>query len=104
MKHDLRKLRQILPLDQLLAKLGHSAIISRKARCPFHEDKNASFSVYPTTFGSFRWKCFAGCGEGDEIDFVKVFFNLPDVKAAIETYAGLAGDYNVPLEAVHMFE
>jgi len=36
------------------------------ACCPFHEDKNASFSVR-----NKKWICFAGCGRGDIFDFVK---------------------------------
>lgn len=30
-------------------------------RCPFHQDRNPSFSV---TFQLGAWKCFAGCGAG----------------------------------------
>ena len=34
--------------------------------CPFHPDKNASFSIYKD---GQHWKCFAGCGSGDAIAF-----------------------------------
>jgi hypothetical protein len=34
--------------------------------CPFHDDREKSFSVHPT--GNY-WRCFAGCGGGSIIDF-----------------------------------
>ena len=37
--------------------------------CPFHTDKNPSFS-YHLTDG--LWKCFKGCGEGDAADYAKL--------------------------------
>lgn len=38
-----------------------------KACCPFHDDKNPSFSV---TRSSGLWNCFAGCGGGSVIDLI----------------------------------
>ena len=35
--------------------------------CPFHDDTNASFAYNRNTL---QWKCFAGCGKGNAIDFV----------------------------------
>lgn len=46
-------------------------------KCPFHAEKTGSMKIYPDGF-----KCF-GCGEaGDQIDFVKKYFNLsfPDAQ------------------------
>jgi hypothetical protein len=37
--------------------------------CPFHDDRNPSFS-YNLTTGLF--KCFSGCGEGDAADYAKL--------------------------------
>lgn len=31
-------------------------------RCPFHDDRQPSFTIYTDTN---RWKCWAGCGQGD---------------------------------------
>ena len=43
---------------------------SYKGLCPFHDDKNPSLSVNPTTN---LWQCF-GCGAGgDVIRFVEMF-------------------------------
>lgn len=42
--------------------------------CPFHENTNTeAFSIYE---GGRRWKCFAGCGEGDAADFVAHALNV----------------------------
>lgn len=38
-------------------------------KCPRHEDKRASLSVFVSKDGSgLRWKCHAGCGAGDAVD------------------------------------
>jgi len=39
---------------------------SLSACCPFHEDHNPSFSVDLSTG---KWVCWAGCGNGDQLDF-----------------------------------
>ena len=45
-------------------------------RCPFHEDRNASFSVRPDEFGVWRWKCFADCGKGTIVDALMLKENI----------------------------
>lgn len=42
----------------------------RAAKCPFHEDNRASFSINIT---EGLWKCHAGCGAGSVIDLVALF-------------------------------
>ena len=37
------------------------------SRCPWHEDEHPSFAFNRQTL---RWKCHAGCGEGDVFDYV----------------------------------
>jgi len=44
-------------------------------RCPFHEDKNPSFSVKEID-GVWRWKCYTGCGSGTIIDAMMKTANL----------------------------
>lgn len=39
-----------------------------QGRCPFHEDRDASFSVC-LDGARGAWKCFAGCGHGDMVSF-----------------------------------
>lgn len=51
-----------------------------QARCPFHEDGNASLSV--NLAGKGGWKCFAGCGAGDLVSFHQRRSGL-DFKAAV---------------------
>src|SRR5271165_2917738 len=39
--------------------------------CPFHDDKNPSFSVFTTETGLQKWNCWA-CGIGGDIfDFIQ---------------------------------
>ena len=39
-------------------------------KCPGHEDRNASLSVFESRDRScLLWKCHAGCGMGDAVDF-----------------------------------
>lgn len=59
-----------LPLPALLERLGLAECAHKTARCPLHEDLSPSFSVFCGAQG-WRWKCHAGCGEGDEIDFLE---------------------------------
>ena len=55
--------------DARLEKLGKpNGSGWAQARCPFHEDREASLSVnLEGTRGG--WKCFAGCGSGDLVAF-----------------------------------
>lgn len=39
--------------------------------CPLHGgDNNQAFSVYLTSDGRWRWRCWTRCGDGDAIEFV----------------------------------
>ena len=50
--------------------------------CPFHEDKNPSFSFNIETG---NWKCFAGCGEGGYKTFQgKIRGDNTPLKATLE--------------------
>src|ERR1700733_7000267 len=58
-----------------------------KARCPFHNEKTASFSVSPERG---LYYCF-GCGaKGDILNFVQEFEGL-DFKGALKVLADRAG-------------
>lgn len=63
------ELRQICPLPELMYRIGLGEHARKSARCPFHGDRHASFSLYDTPRGT-QWKCHAGCGGGDEVDFL----------------------------------
>ena len=50
-----------------------------KCKCPFHEEKTASFSISPS---KQIWKCF-GCGKGgDVISLVAELLNINSLEAA----------------------
>ncbi len=63
--------KKVLPLPALLHREGLGDHAKKSAKCPFHDDDRNSFSVYKNGSGVFQWKCFAGCGRGDEIDFLE---------------------------------
>ena len=75
-----------LPLPDLMAALGHGQAAQRQCPCPFHDDTNPSFSVFQKE-DRWGWKCHAGCGEGDEIDFVAKVKNLSKSDATREFLA-----------------
>ena len=72
MKYNLDKIRALNPLSLELDRYGILADKKGFARCPFHNEKTASFRVYPD--GTFH--CF-GCGaHGDVITFVMKIQNI----------------------------
>lgn len=87
---DTDEIKSRLPIDQVIAgylPLKKSGRIF-KARCPFHVEKTASFTVSPDR-GIF--KCF-GCGEGGDIfDFVMKIegITFPEAKELLAEKAGI---------------
>jgi uncharacterized protein DUF3987/CHC2-type zinc finger protein len=81
-----------------MAQLGYGDQAKKSARCPFHNDSSASFSVFTGTDGEQRWKCFAGCGQGDAIDFLAKAKNLSNAEACRE-FMRLAGIDHQPSRA-----
>jgi hypothetical protein len=70
-----------LPLPKLMAQVGLGDRAKKTAHCPFHEDQHKSFSVFQGKDGWWHYKCFAGCGEGDEIMFLSKRKGLSLTKA-----------------------
>jgi hypothetical protein len=58
------------PLPVFMSSRGFGEHVHKSARCPFHDDRKNSFSVFQGSDGDWRWNCFAGCGQGDAIDFI----------------------------------
>jgi CHC2 zinc finger len=81
-----------LPLPDLMAREGLADNAKKSARCPFpsHEDKHPSFSVFKGEDGFWHWKCFTGCGDGDEIMFLRKLKGLSQT-AAMNLYLDMAG-------------
>jgi len=82
-----------LPLPALLHQLGLGEHAKKSARCPFHDDKHNSFSVWKSGSGLWFWKCHTGCGEGDEIIFLELHEKVsrPDAIKRFLEMAGLNG-------------
>src|SRR5437660_378347 len=79
-----------LPLPALMAKLGLGQYAEKSARCPFRPNEHLSFSVSQSSAGEWRWKCDAGCGYGNEIDFLIKLYGVKAQEAA-ERYVEIAG-------------
>src|SRR5690242_9765112 len=79
-----------LPLPRLLVQLGLGHHARKSARCPFHDDRKNSFSVYQNEDGVWCWKCHAGCGSGDEINLLEKT-RILSRRDTIRLYLELAG-------------
>ncbi len=73
------KIKLILPLAKVVEAYTGQELVRNKMRCPFHNEKTASFTVYEN--GSYY--CF-GCGaSGDIFTFVMKLFNLSFPQAMV---------------------
>jgi CHC2 zinc finger len=92
LRHKLDEAKARLPLQRLMREVGcQQRQIGSSAYCPFHSDEHKSFSVFQSTNGNgWQWKCHAGCGHGDEIDFIAKHFNISR-REAIKCYLDMAG-------------
>ena len=67
------EIKQRISMIEMLRHYGIETNRSNFCRCPFHQEKSASFKAYP---GSRGFYCF-GCHEsGSVIDFVMKYFGL----------------------------
>ena len=82
---DIHAAKERLKIPQLAAMLGIQ-IGPTTGRCPFHDDNTPSFSIFEN---GTRWKCFAGCGGGDAIEFLSLI--RPGIQNPIEEFVRLAG-------------
>jgi AAA domain/CHC2 zinc finger len=71
-----------LPLPALLHREGLRDHAKKSALCPLHDDEHKSFSVFKGKYGSWHWKCFAGCGGGDEVAFLEMHKGISRSDAA----------------------
>jgi DNA primase len=85
-------IKERIPIEELIASYVklEKAGKSLKARCPFHNEKSASFFVSPERGGYY---CFGCNAKGDIFTFVEQFEGL-DFKGALKVLAEKAG---VPL-------
>jgi hypothetical protein len=85
--------RQKLPLDSLMAAMGHGDAAKSKAKSPFRDDKNPSFGIYRATDGRLRWKDHATGEGGDEVDYLALAMDLSPQEAQ-RKYIEMAGGAN----------
>jgi DNA primase len=73
-----------------MTQVGLGDRAKKTAHCPFHDDEHKSFSVFQGKDGWWHYKCFAGCGDGDEIMFLRELKGLP-LTEAMSLYLDMAG-------------
>ncbi len=78
---NIREAKDKLPLPQLLTRLNLDGKIRKSTTCPIHEENQASFGLYTNPAGEIKWKCFAGCGQGDQIDFLMAYWKIDKTEA-----------------------
>jgi hypothetical protein len=89
MTGNIAEAKRRLPLPALLQRLGLGDCAKQSTRCPFHDDKHNSFSVWLNDAGMWFFKCHAGCGHGDEITFLELH-NRISTSEAIKLYLEMA--------------
>jgi DNA primase len=92
---DLDAIKQAHSLPDVAAAAGLKLLRAGseyRACCPFHADRSPSFTIYK---GGTRWCCFAGCGEGDVLDFIAKLHHV-----GLREAAGLLSGANLP--SVHV--
>lgn len=84
---DIEAIRRDWPVAQVAGAVVKLKGVHGELRgcCPFHSDRSPSFYIYD---GGRRWICFAGCGEGDVIDFVQKRYGGSLRDAAERLYGG----------------
>jgi DNA primase len=90
MRDTIAEAKRRLPLPALMHRIGLGAHAKKRAFCPFHDDQRTSFSIYRDDKGEWRFKCFTGCGQGDEINFLELHEKLSR-QDAIKRFLELAG-------------
>lgn len=67
------EIKNMVSMPEMLEQYGFELNRAGFCRCPFHQERSASFKAYP---GSRGFYCF-GCNEsGSVIDFVMLYFGL----------------------------
>ena len=91
------KIDEILERIDLVGLIGRSVELKKagrsfKGRCPFHQEKTASFHVTPEMR---RYKCFGCQAGGDAISFIQRYLG----KSFVDAVKDLAKEAGVDLEA-----
>ena len=75
---------EVLSLSELMDMEGYGDHVGESTLCPFHDDNDPSFSIFPGDDGYERWKCHAGCGSGGTIKFLMLHKDLSWEEAEVE--------------------
>lgn len=87
-KEFIKNIKEALPLKQLFQQYAiRQNGSSTQYFCPFHEDKSPSLSIADDLNS---WKCFAGCGSGDSLDFIQKIENI-SFKDSLEKASSISG-------------
>src|SRR5436189_2699305 len=87
MNRNAKIIQRYLAMPELLQQLG-LRYTPAKSLCPLHKDHFPTFTVWQN-HGSWFWQCHAGCGRGDEIDFLSKFKGISRSEAT-ELYHEMA--------------
>lgn len=89
MNYITEQIKNLVPLSEAIEGYTGERFLRNKMRCPLHNEKTASFTVYPNN----TFYCF-GCGaSGDIIKFVQLYFGIGFKEAIVR----LDYDYNLGL-------
>jgi CHC2 zinc finger/Toprim-like len=88
----LAEAKECIRNNDLWREFGFEGEPRKQCRCPFHEDRSPSFSVFDD---GKRWKCFAGCGEGDVVDLLALAKGLSNEEACREILRRAGGNREV---------
>lgn len=93
---DAADIKRMVPMDTVLGWYGLEPNRSGFLACPFHEDKDPSFKVYP---GDRGWHCFSCDTGGSVIDLVMRMEGMTFSEAckAITDRSGLGGATAAPI-------
>jgi len=86
--------REVMPLPDLMAKLGKGEFAKPSVKSPFREDGKPSWGIYEKD-GRWKFKDHATGEGGDEIDFIMQHEGY-DKGAAMRFYKDLAGIIETP--------
>lgn len=84
---DIAQIKKVLPIEEALTRYTDVDLTGVRRgrknfniRCPFHDDRTPSFTVYTDTN---KWKCWSGCGGGDVIDLVRLSNGMSSTREAV---------------------
>jgi len=80
--------KELLPLYEFIRDLDDADEVDQ-GLWPFHDDHSPSFSLF-TQDDVDLWKCHAGCGAGDQINYLEIKFDLTRGEA-IHMFLEMAG-------------